>query len=75
MAPTVLNVLSESTQGLGMGMEEIGLDKLAPGAGVVVMGVIDAVKAAKTGDWSRFGINAALNAGTTVAAVAGGKVL
>ena len=60
-------------QGLGLGMEEIGLDKLAPGASVVIFGIIDAVKASRTGDWSRFGLNAALNTGTTVAGVAGMK--
>lgn len=38
-------------QGLGIGLEELGLDTLTPGAGIVVFGIIDLIKASRSGDW------------------------
>jgi hypothetical protein len=66
-------VLAAVCQGLGLGLEEIGLDSIAPGAGVIVFGIIDVIKASQTGDWARFGLNLGLNAGTTAGALCAGK--
>ena len=65
--------ISVACQVLGLGLEEVGLDTLAPGASVIVLGVIDLIKASRTGDWSRFGLNIGLNAGATVGSIALGK--
>lgn len=60
-------------QGVGISLEEVGLENIAPGAGVIVFGLYDAFVAARTGDWTRFGRNTALNTGSTVVDIGGMK--
>ena len=60
--------------GTTVALEETVLEDLAPGAGVIVFGVIDLVTASQTGDWSRFGLNVALNTGSAVGCAGGGYI-